>query len=293
MADFWVVDVFAEEKYAGNPLAVVVDAGGIPTPRMQRIASEMHYSETTFVSGVGERDGAWDVRIFTPVAEIPFAGHPTLGTATVIRERLQHGPTDRVVLRLGVGEVPVTFERAAGPGVQAWMDPPVPEFGPTHPPELAARLLGLEPGEVDARYPVQELSTGISITFVPLRSLEAVRRALFRAEVARDLPDAGFARAVFLFCAETESPENQIHARMFAPLAGVPEDPATGSANACLAAYLLKHRYLDGERLEARVEQGCEMGRPSLLRIAARAEEGLIRVRVGGRVIFSARGELL
>jgi trans-2,3-dihydro-3-hydroxyanthranilate isomerase len=251
---FYIVDVFAEEKYAGNPLAVVVDRAGIPAREMQRIALEMSYSETTFIAGAEERDGGWDVRIFTPVAEIPFAGHPTLGTASVIRQELLREPADRVVLHLGVGDVPVTFDDAGGPGLRAWMAPPAPQLGPTHSADLVARVLGLDPEAIDPRFPVQELSIGISITCVPLRSLEAVRRATYHVEVARAHPEAEFLRLLFLFCAETEHPENQIHARMFAPLGGVPEDPATGSASACLAAYLVKHRYLGGGRLEARGE---------------------------------------
>jgi trans-2,3-dihydro-3-hydroxyanthranilate isomerase len=296
MSRFYIVDVFAEEKYAGNPLAVVVDGAGIPSQQMQRIALEMNYSETTFITGGEARGGGWDVRIFTPVHEIPFAGHPTLGTASVIRRELLEVPADRAVLHLGVGDVPVTFEAADGDdrgGVQAWMVPPVPEFGPSHPGDLVARVLGLAAEEIDPRFPVQELSTGISITLVPLRSLDAVKRAVYHTEVLRDLEQADFAQALFFFCSETEHPENQIHARMFAPLAGVPEDPATGSANACLAAYLVKHRYFGEGPLQARVEQGYEMGRPSLLRIAALEERGAIRVRVGGRVRFVARGELL
>jgi trans-2,3-dihydro-3-hydroxyanthranilate isomerase len=290
---FYIVDVFAEEKYAGNPLGVVVDAAGIPSEQMQRIALEMNYSETTFISGAAERDGGWDVRIFTPVAEIPFAGHPTLGTATVIREELLDEPADRVVLHLGIGDVPVTFDDADGPGVQAWMLPPSPQFGPTLSADLVAPILGLDPEEIDPRFPIQQLSTGIAITLVPLRSLDAVKRASYRLEAVRGLDEAEAVRLLFLFCAETEHPENQIHARMFAPLDGVPEDPATGSANACLAAYLVAHRYLAEDRVRARVEQGYEMGRPSLLRIRAHEEGGTIRVRVGGRVIFVARGELL
>jgi len=296
VARFCIVDVFAEVKYAGNPLAVVLDGADIPSEQMQRIALEMNYSETTFITGAGERDGGWDVRIFTPATEIPFAGHPTLGTAAVIRRELLGRPAERIVLHLGVGDVPVSFD-AADPsdanGVQARMVAPVPQLGPTHPPERVARVLGLDPAEIDARFPVQEVSIGIAITLVPLRSLDAVKRALYRTEVVRSLEQADFARLLFFFCAETEHPENQIHARMFAPLDGVPEDPATGSANACLAAYLVTHGYFGPGPLEARVEQGYEMGRPSLLHIAGREEGGAIRVEVGGRVIPVARGELL
>jgi trans-2,3-dihydro-3-hydroxyanthranilate isomerase len=286
---FWIVDVFAEEKWAGNQLAVVCDAGGLKDEVMQRIARETNFSETTFVTG--ERDGGFEVRIFTPSDEIPFAGHPTLGTAWVLRHERLAEPTERVLLHLGIGEVPVRFEQESELEV-AWMEPGAPELGRTLDGGPLAEVLGVGADDLHPDLPVREVRIGIPFTFVPLRGLGAVRRARFLAERYERLAHEDVPPMFFVFCPEAEGPGNQIHARMFAPTAGVPEDPATGSANACLAAYLLEHRVLGDGPVRARVEQGVEMGRPSLLRLRASREEGRVRVEVGGRVFLSARGEL-
>jgi trans-2,3-dihydro-3-hydroxyanthranilate isomerase len=284
---FWIVDVFAEEKWAGNQLAVVCDAAGLKDEVMQRIARETNFSETTFVTG--ERDGGFEVRIFTPTKEIPFAGHPTLGTAWVLRHERLAEPREQIVLHLGIGAVPVSFEQESEVEV-VWMNPGAPELGRTLEGEPIVEMLGLEPGDLHPRLPLQEARIGIPFILVPLRGLGAAARARVRSERIGGLvnEDVGF----FVFCPEAEDPINQIHARMFFPTAGVPEDPATGSANACLAAYLLEHRVLGDGPVRARVEQGVEMGRPSLLRLRASREGGRVRVEVGGRVFLSARGEL-
>jgi len=281
MARFFILDVFAEAPLAGNPLAVVLGDAWDPVT-LQAIAREMAYSETTFV-GEPDAAGCWPVRIFTPATEIPFAGHPTIGTASLIRDRLLEEPRDTVTLALGVGNVEVRF---AGDGV-AWMRPPRPELGPEHPRDLVPPLLGIEASDLDERFPVQEVSAGISFTLIPLRSLAAVRRARYRAEGAAALRAAGASTAVFLFAPEAAAFENQIHARMFAPDYGVAEDPATGSANACLGRYIEIHHYPGHRLAELRVEQGYEVGRPSILRLRLAP-----RLEVGGRVVAVADGGL-
>jgi trans-2,3-dihydro-3-hydroxyanthranilate isomerase len=285
---FLILDVFAEQKLTGNQLAVVQDSEGLDGETMQRIAREMHFSETSFLLSDRERDGGFDVRIFTPEEEVPFAGHPTLGTAFAIRETLLGGEAQRVVLNLPVGPIPVTFESEAGE--LAWMRQRSPEFMETLDLETAARLLCLRPQDIDERAPAQQVSTGLPFTIVPLRSLEAMRRARLDPTTLEGLP---LAKSIFFFCPEAVEPENQIHARMFAPTFGVPEDPATGSANGCLAAYLVFHRYFDGDSVDVRVEQGYEMNRPSRLYLRAAESGGEIEVHVGGKVFPVARGELL
>jgi trans-2,3-dihydro-3-hydroxyanthranilate isomerase len=287
---FLMLDVFAEQKLAGNQLAVVRDSDGLDGATMQRIAREMHFSETTFLLSDRERDGGFDVRIFTPEAEVPFAGHPTLGTAFAIRETLLGGEAEQVVLNLQVGQIPVTFESGPDTGGLAWMRQRSPEFMETLDRETAARLLSLTPEDVDERAPAQQVSTGLPFTIVPLRSLDAVRRARLDPTILEGLT---LAKSIFLFCPEAVEPENQIHARMFAPTFGVPEDPATGSANGCLAAYLVQYRYFDSDSVEVRVEQGHEMNRPSRLYLRAAKGGGDIEVHVGGKVFLVARGELL
>lgn len=287
---FSIVDVFAEEKWAGNQLAVVHDAADLSVEAMQRIARETNFSETTFMTG--ERDGGFEVRIFTPTSEIPFAGHPTLGTAWVLRHELLAEPRDCVRLHLGIGEVPVRFEQESDAEV-AWMSPGAPELGRVLEGAPLADVLDVDAGQLHPDLPAREVRIGIPFTLVPLRGLAAVRRARFLTERYESLEQRDVPPMFFVFCPEAEDPHNQLHARMFAPSAGVPEDPATGSANACLAAYLLEQRGPGGGPLLARVEQGVEMGRPSLLRLRARRDRGQVRVEVGGRVFLSARGELV
>jgi trans-2,3-dihydro-3-hydroxyanthranilate isomerase len=289
----FIVDVFAEEKYAGNQLAVVADGQQLVAADMQRIAREMNFSETSFVVSGLQPNGGYDVRIFTPVAEVPFAGHPTVGTAYVILHEVSKQFQERVVLNLQVGQVPVTVAAAEDGSEVLWMHTTVPEFGRTHPAEPLAELLGLSADEIDPRVPIEEVSLGVPFTIIPLKALASLRRAKFSRERHARLRYREFAECLFLMCPETYSPANQLNVRLFADLYGVPEDPATGSANACLAAYLLKHKYFPGQHLDLRVEQGHEVGRPSLLRVRAEVQAGSPSISVGGRVIMTARGELV
>jgi len=288
---FYTVDVFAQEPYAGNQLAVVTDAADLSTTTMQAIAAEFGYSETTFVTGP-PADGAWPVRIFTPAEEIPFAGHPTLGTAWVIREHLADGPTDRVTLDLDVGEVPVAVRETDGEEV-LWMTQQPPTFGDQLSHADLAEVLGLDASQLDADWPVEIVSTGLPTIVVPLSD----RAALSAIEVDRAAYDAVTgdreAKNVLAFCADPREADNDLAVRVFAHYYDVPEDPATGSSNGCLAAYLARHDFFGDGRVDARVEQGYEMGRPSLLWHDAEADGDAITVRIGGRVIPVATGELV
>ncbi len=291
---YLILDVFAEEKYAGNQLAVVFGAGHLSGEQMQALAREFHFSETTFVLSDAERDGGWDVRIFTPTGEVPFAGHPTLGTSWAIRSELIGEPVQRLVLHLKAGDIPVDLSyRDDGEVDLLWMRQLPPVFGETLEHATVAELLSVAESQVDTRFPAQEVSTGLPFLIVALRDLAAVRAARLDQQVYRRLVAEDRAKAVLLFAPETYHPDNDLNARMFADVFGVPEDPATGSANGCLAGYLVRHRYFGQPRIEARVEQGYEIHRPSLLRLAAAEEREQIAVRVGGRVVAVARGELL
>lgn len=286
---YHIVDVFAERKYAGNPLAVVLDAEELSDAAMQAIAREMHLSETAFVRSGGEEDRAYDVRIFTPEHEVPFAGHPALGTAYVIRQEVLQEPVPEIRLNLAVGQIPVSF----APDGILWMRQNPPVFTGELPPDTLASVLSLPKDAIDPRFPVEEVSTGLPFIIVPAKSREAVRRAVIDRDAYETLIRTTEAKAVFIFCPEPYRPENTFNARMFADHFGVPEDPATGSANGCLAGYLLRHGYFPGDSLDIRVEQGCEIGRPSLIHCRAERCGESIAVRVGGRVIPVARGELL
>lgn len=289
---FYIVDVFAEEVLTGNQLAVVTDAADLKTATMQRIARELNFSETTFLPSRLERDGGWDVRIFTPAEEIPFAGHPTLGTAWVIQNEILAEPRKVIALHLEVGRIPVRAELQSDGSEVLWMRQKPPCFGDILAAETAAALLGLPATEVDRRIPVQVVSTGLPCLIVPLTSLAAVKRARVDPERYSELTREPSMRAIFCFCPAAEKAENQIHARMFAPGLGVPEDPATGSANGCLAGYLLEHRYFGDGPIDVRVEQGYEIQRPSLLRLKAAGSGDRSEIDVGGRVFPVARGDL-
>jgi trans-2,3-dihydro-3-hydroxyanthranilate isomerase len=288
---FHIVDVFAESLHAGNPLAVVLDAADLDTSAMQRIACEFGFSETTFV--VSDPTAAEvRVRIFTPAEELPFAGHPTLGTAWLIRERLCAAPSAEVKLALGVGTVPVAFEPEAGGPEVAWLTAPPVRLERTPDRGAVAAALGLGAADLAADLPPQEVRAGVHQLIVPLASLAAARRARLSPEAFAPLAAQGFPDHVYLFAREAETAGRRLHARMFFTAAGVREDPATGSATACLGAYLLAHGGY-GERFTLRIEQGVEMGRPSLLRLEVTGPAGAAKIRVGGRVLESAHGELL
>lgn len=291
--EFFIVDVFAEEKYAGNQLAVVREAADIPGGLMQKIAREMHFSETTFILSNQDRDGGYDVRIFTPEAELPFAGHPTIGTAFIIQQEIIKKKVDSLVLNLGVGQIPVTFHYSADAVDLLWMKQKNPDFGQSYDREEIAKMISLESSLIDERFPIQEVSTGFYALIVPLKSLDAVKKARTNRDLYFTFVERGGATGVLIFAPETCDEGNHLHVRFFADALGVPEDPATGSANGCLAGYLVKNRYFGDQSIYIRIEQGIEINRPSLLLLKAEDKGDSIDVFVGGRVIPIAKGKLI
>jgi trans-2,3-dihydro-3-hydroxyanthranilate isomerase len=289
--DFLIVDVFAEEPLAGNQLAVFLDTADLSSEQMQRLAREMNYSETTFVPFSAPRDGAYEVRIFTPAKEIPFAGHPTLGTAFVIRQELVREPVERVLLDLRCGRVPVDLTYRDGEVDLVWMHQAAPSFGRVLDAAAVHPVLGLEHSDLDDRLPVQEVSTGLPFIIVPLRSLSALKRAAIRRDALFQLIAETEAKAILVFTPHADS-RDDLTVRVFTDYYGVPEDPATGSANGTLAAYLCHHEVLGSERVDVSVSQGAQLGRPSRLFLRAGREAERIAVSVGGRVQRFARGRL-
>ncbi|MEJ7813902.1 MAG: PhzF family phenazine biosynthesis protein [Rubrobacter sp.] len=283
---FYIVDVFAEEKYAGNQLAVVRGGADLPDETLQKIALEMNYSETTFVLSEGEIEGGYDVRIFTPGGEVPFAGHPTLGTAYVIQHEILDDPVERVTLNLKAGNIPVTF------GEVLWMRQLQPTFGKTLDPASVASMLHLERADLDDHYPIQEVSTGLPALIVPLKNLDALQRCRVHRDRYLEVVEYIEAKNVLVFCPEPHE-RSDLSVRMFAPGLGVSEDPATGSANGCLAGYLVEHRYFGTDYIDVQVEQGHEIGRPSLLYLQAEKKDDETTVRVGGKVQMVAKGILV
>jgi trans-2,3-dihydro-3-hydroxyanthranilate isomerase len=290
---YYLVDVFAEAPCEGNQLAVVFDNGALTTAVMQRIAREFNFSETTFVAPHAASGVGFDVRIFTPQEELPFAGHPTLGTAYVLQRGILKKRVNEIILNLGVGPIPVTFTYRSGRADILWMRQNPPQFGRTLDAILVSHLLGVPHEEIDTRYPIEEVSTGLPFIIVPLKSLAFLQKYRLIHEGYFKLVEDIEAKDVLFFCPQTVKGENDLHARVFPLSRGIPEDPATGSANGCLAAYLSKYCYFGRETVEARVEQGYEVGRPSLLYLRAGLRNGAIEVNVGGRVQPVARGVLV
>jgi trans-2,3-dihydro-3-hydroxyanthranilate isomerase len=286
---FYIVDVFAEKKYAGNQLAVFRGAGELSSDEMQNIARELNFSETTFILSDEQSNGGFDVRIFTPKEEVPFAGHPTIGTAHIIHDEILQGNAENVFLNLKVGQIPVTFSRDG----YYWMKQIQPIFGQQHKPEILANILGLDVSEIDERFPVEEVSTGIPFFIVPLKNLATLKKAKIDKEKCFDLIKNTVAKGILVFCPETHEPQNNISVRVFVDYYGIPEDPATGSGNGCLAGYLVKHRYFGKESINIRSEQGYEIGRPSLLLLKAEQRNANINISVGGKSIVVAQGEFI
>ena len=294
--NFYIVDVFAESKYAGNQLAVFTGDGvaALSDTEMLQIAREINYSETTFILSNEIKNGGYDVRIFTPKKELPFAGHPTLGTAYIIQQEIIKSQVKQVNLNLAVGQIPVEFNYLNEATDVLWMRQKSPIFEQKFDPEIIASVLNLEIDEIDSKYPIQAVSTGIPFIIVPLKTHASLKKAKVNLDKYFHLIKNLKAQEILIFCPETYHKDNDLSVRVFADSLGVPEDPATGSANGCLAGYLVEYSYSGKTSVNVRVEQGYEIGRPSLLLLKSqRNEQQEIEVFVGGKVVMVAKGEFV
>jgi trans-2,3-dihydro-3-hydroxyanthranilate isomerase len=286
---YYIVDVFAEGKYKGNQLAVVLSGKNLSEDKMQAIAKEMNFSETVFIISIEN----YEVRIFTPQAEIPFAGHPTIGAAYILKTEFIKEKVKTISLNLKIGKIAVLFKYKGDDISEIWMEHKEPTFSGFFTPEILADVLNIDEDDIDGRFKIQEISTGIPTIIVPLKSLKAIQKIQINDSKYRQLIRNTQAKTILVFCPETMDKDNNLHVRFFAGYYGVPEDPATGSANGCLAAYLVKHEYFAKKMIEIRVEQGIEIGRPSVLRLKAEEKSGKYFVSVGGKVIIVAKGQLI
>lgn len=286
--EFYIVDVFTiGKKYTGNQLAVY--RGNPSSDVMQQLAKEINFSEITFITSDIPENGGYNVRIFMPEVEAPFAGHPTLGTAYIIQREIIGEPVEELTLNLQVGQIPVTFDDDD----VIWMQQNPPTFGHTFDDvEQVARVLGVEANDIDTRYPIQEVSTGLPFMIIPMVSLEAVNRAKVNLDRLRAMLGAHDAIGPAIFCAESIHDDNDIHVRVLDDIYGAPEDPATGSANGCIAGYIVEHGYFGDDPISIRSEQGYQIGRPSLLHLEAEKTADEIVIRVGGQVEMVAQGHL-
>src|ERR1043166_5920697 len=291
---FFTLDVFTRRRYAGNPLAVVLDAGDLDGAAMQSVAREFNLSETVFVLPPAEPAHRAKLRIFTPAAELPFAGHPTVGSAVLLNRIDAAAGKREIVLEEGIGPVRCAVEAIdAETGSARFELARLPaETGATAPPAAIAAALSLTERDIGFdRFKPARWSAGNEFTYVPLAGIDAMRRC--RVDTANWSVAFGDDTGAFMFCRETVEPGHAFHARMFAPRSGVPEDPATGSAVAAFAGVLAQvARPADGTH-DFVVEQGYETGRPSLIRLAMTVKNGQLTAgAIAGDAVVVIEGTL-
>ena len=287
------VDVFTDRALTGNSLAVFLDGSGLSTETMQALAREMNLSETTFIlpgDVAAEKTRGVRVRIFTVQEELPFAGHPTLGTAFVLRG--QAGAAE-IRLDLNVGTVPVRFTQEPAQPIFGEMTQKNPEFGATHNVDDIARVTGLSAADFDDSAPIQTVSTGVPFTIAALRSLKTLQSLRLDLHRAAEYLTPSGGKFFYFVCRETVDPKARLHARMIFYNG---EDPATGSAAGCCAAWMVAHRVAASDE-QVLIEQGLEMHRPSCIFVRATKLEGrqgnhVANVRVGGNCVEVLRGEV-
>jgi trans-2,3-dihydro-3-hydroxyanthranilate isomerase len=285
---FTQFDVFTSRALEGNPLAVFPDGRSLSDDEMQAIAKEMNLSETTYIlprDAATEQERGIRVRIFTVQEELPFAGHPTLGTAFAL-----HGKSGaaEIKLELNVGTIPVTFEEKPGQPAFGEMRQNDPVFGQIHDVKKVAEATGIPLDDIATDLPIQTVSTGVPFTILPLRGLKQIQRLQINQSRASSLT-ASDGKFFFCVCRETVDPTARLHARM---LFYNGEDPATGSASGCAAAWMVQHGVAKSDE-RVLIEQGIEMNRPSKIFVrASRSNDRVVNVRVGGNVVEVLRGEL-
>ena len=282
-------DVFSSRRLEGNSVAVFFDGRGLTDAEMQALAKEMNLSETTFIlprDAAIERERGIRVRIFTVREELPFAGHPTLGTAFALRG--QTG-AKQIVLELNAGRVPVNFEECEGQPPFGEMTQIDPTFGMQHEREAVARATGLRVQDFDDSLPIQTVSTGIPFTVTPLKSLTVMRNLQIDLSRAAEYLAKTAGKFFYFVTRETVDREARLHARM---LFYNGEDPATGSAAGCSAAWMVAHGVARPDE-RVLIEQGVEMRRPSRIFVrASQSDNRVVNVRVGGHSVEIMRGEV-
>ena len=298
---FHTLDVFTTTRFAGNPLAVVHDADGLDAARMQTIAREFNLAETVFVMKPDNPAHSAKVRIFTPGTELPFAGHPTVGTAALLADLkmpASDGERDALIVleeKIGVVRVGVRLKGAANAFAE-FDTPKLPELGGAMPPnDMLAGALGLIPNEIGFENHKPVIATaGVPFAFVPVASLAAIARAGVQPLYWSRTFSGGVPPSVYVYCRETVHKSAHFHARMFAPGSmGIPEDPATGSAAAAFAAVIRKFDSPRDGSYAAMIEQGYEMGRPSSIALTLEIERGILHaVRIGGHAVRVSEGTI-
>jgi trans-2,3-dihydro-3-hydroxyanthranilate isomerase len=291
-------DVFTDQPFAGNQLAVFLDGRGLSAERMQAIAREMNFAESTFILPPEVAGTDVRMRIFTPATELPMAGHPTVGSTFALAHTGVIPPAaPRFVFGLGVGPVPVDLEWDGSRLTFAWMTQLNPTFGRIVDARAdVAAALGLNEADLLPDLPVQEITCGLPFLMVPIRRREAVDRAVSDASAFRRFTDStGITLPMFFFAMAPSGSAETVHSRMFAPEFGIVEDPATGSASGPLGCYLLRYGLIPADAATRIVSlQGAAMGRPSRIHVNISSRDSEItQVKVGGRAVLVVSGQML
>jgi trans-2,3-dihydro-3-hydroxyanthranilate isomerase len=294
---FTLVDVFTSRPFGGNQLAVFTDAAALSAREMQELAHEMNFSESTFVMPP-ESGSARRVRIFTPMREMPMAGHPTVGTTWVLASRgeiaLESASVD-ATLQLGIGPVTVTIESSHGKPDFVWMAHREAEFGAKRDDRASiAKALGITASDIRDDLPIQSVSTGFPFTFVPLKTLEALAKCAPNEPAHTALLKPGEQSLPLYMFVATESGDFSARSRMFSPHDGVAEDPATGGAAAPFGAYAAAYGLIKpAPKASLLIRQGVEMGRPSEIRVEVASKDGgAFALRIGGRCAIVGEGAM-
>ncbi len=285
------VDVFTDRALTGNALAVVLDGRGLSTEQMQALARETNLSETTFIlpgDAAAEKNRGVRVRIFTVQEELPFAGHPTLGTAFVLRGQTS-AQAEEIRLDLNVGTVPVRFTQEPAQPAFGEMTQKNPEFGAIHDVEAVARVTGLSAADFDDSAPIQTVSTGVPFTIAALRSLKTLQNLRLDVNRCGEYLALSGGKFFYFVCRETVDPKARLHARMIFYNG---DDPATGSAAGCCSAWMVAHGVVASEE-RVLIEQGLEVHRPSSIFVrATKRDNEVVNVRVGGNCVEVLRAEV-
>ncbi|XTZ20194.1 MAG: PhzF family phenazine biosynthesis protein [cyanobacterium endosymbiont of Rhopalodia fuxianensis] len=296
---FYTADVFTDQIFGGNQLAVFPNSQGLTTQKMQKIAAEFKFSETVFVFPPQTSQGTRKLRIFTPTTELYFAGHPTIGTAYVlsfIGEIAISQKKQTILLEEGIGLISVSIQIERGKPVYTELKAAqLPTFNNNSPSVIElASILGLKIADFrDDKYFIQGVSCGVPFLFVPLHNREALGHIQFNRDCWQHILANHWAPSVYVFCFDPEREGSDLRARMFAPSMGILEDPATGSAAAALGGYLAIREEIPNTTLKWRVEQGFEMGRPSILEIIVKKKQGQVReIKVGGSSVLVSEGSM-
>jgi trans-2,3-dihydro-3-hydroxyanthranilate isomerase len=298
---YHLLDVFTNEKFGGNQLAVFQETNQLETDLMQKIARELNLSETVFLFPPSDQTKTKQVRIFTPKMELPVAGHPTVGTAFLLGMENWLETAEGVndwILEEGVGDILVRVYKEDGKITKAEMNQPLPSFGDIFSGiSSAADLLSLSVDDIHTSVPIQTVSSGVPFLFIPVKSLDAMKRINFRTDVwQKTFSYHTETRHIFAFTTETVHASSTVHGRMFAPAMGITEDPATGIASGPLGSYLTEHSLIpiqeDGY-YSIRSEQGLEMGRPSFIDISIYKEgKEYKQVKIGGMSVKVGEGKI-